>query len=62
MNIKSREQIALELLAFKMETRLAEGYSTITLDDVNDVLYTGNRKVVDPKTKKELEVINVSKR
>jgi len=62
MNIKSREQIALELLAFKMETRLAEGYSTITLDDVNDVLYTGNRKVVDPKIKKELEVINVSKR
>ena len=57
MNIKSREQIALELLAFKMETRLAEGYTTLTLDDVNDVLYTGNRSVVDPKQKKEREVI-----
>lgn len=57
MNIKSREQIALELLAFKMETRLAEGYTTITLDDVNDVLYTGNHNVVDPKQKKEVEVI-----
>lgn len=57
MNIKSREQIALELLAFKMETRLAEGYTTITLDDVNDVLYTGNHNVVDPKQMKEVEVI-----
>lgn len=57
MNIKSREQIALELLAFKMETRLAEGYTTLTLDDVNDVLYTGNRSVVDPEQKKEREVI-----
>ena len=57
MNIKSREQIALELLAFKMETRLAEGYTTITLDDVNDVLYTGNHRVVDPIKKKELEVM-----
>lgn len=57
MNIKSREQIALELLAFKMETRLAEGYTTLTLDDVNDVLFAGNRSVVDPKQKKELEVM-----
>lgn len=57
MNIKSREQIALELLAFKMETRLAEGYTTLTLDDVNDVLYCGNRSVVDPKQKKEMEVM-----
>jgi hypothetical protein len=57
MNIKSREQIALELLAFKMETRLAEGYTTITVDDVNDVLYTGNHRVVDPIKKKELEVM-----
>ena len=57
MNIKSREQIALELLAFKMETRMAEGYVTLTLDDVNDVLYTANHSVIDPKQKKELEVI-----
>lgn len=57
MNIKSREQIALELLAFKMETRMAEGYVTLTLDDVNDVLYTANRSVVDPKQKKEVEVM-----
>lgn len=57
MNIKSREQIALELLAFKMETRLAEGYTTLTLDDVNDVLYTGNRSVVDLKQKKKMEVM-----
>ena len=57
MNIKSREQIALELLAFKMETRLAEGYTTLQLDEVNDVLYTGNKSVVDPKQKKEVEVV-----
>ncbi len=57
MNIKSREQIALELLAFKMETRMAEGYTTLTLDDVNDVLYCANHSVVDPKQKKEMEVV-----
>jgi hypothetical protein len=57
MNIKSREQIALELLDFKMETRMAEGYTTITLDDVNDVLYTASHNVIDPKQRKELEVI-----
>ena len=57
MNIKSREQIALELLAFKMETRLAEGYDTLSLEDINTVLYVGNHSVVDPKQKKELEVI-----
>ena len=57
MNIKSREQIALELLAFKMETRMAEGDVTLTLDDVNDVLYTANHSVIDPKQRKELEVI-----
>ena len=57
MNIKSREQIALELLAFKMKTRLAAGYSTVTLDDVNDVLFTANHSVVDPINKKQLEVI-----
>lgn len=57
MNIKTREQIALELLAYKMETRLREGYEGLTLDDVNEVLYTGNCSVIDPKSKKELEVI-----
>ncbi len=57
MNIKSREQIALELLAFKMETRMAEGYTTLTLDDINDVLYCANHSVVDPKQKKEMEVM-----
>jgi hypothetical protein len=57
MNIKSREQIALELLAFKMETRLAEGYNTLPLEDVNAVLFVGNHSVVDPEQKKEREVI-----
>ena len=55
--MKSREQIALELLAFKMEVRLAEGYNTLLLQDVNDVLYVANKTVVDPVKKKELEVI-----
>lgn len=57
MNIKSREQVALEFLAFKMESRLAEGYDTLPLDDVNAVLFVGNHSVVDPIEKKELEVI-----
>lgn len=57
MNIKSSEQIALDLLAYKMETKLAEGRDVLTLDDINEVLFTGNHRVVDPKSKKELEVI-----
>ena len=57
MNIKSREQIALELLAYKMETKLAGGETSLSLDDVNEVLYTANYSVIDPKSKKELEVI-----
>lgn len=57
MNIKTREQIALELLAYKMETKLREGCEGLTLDDVNEVLYTGNCSVIDPKSKRELEVI-----
>ena len=57
MNIKTREQIALELLAFKMETRLAEGYNTLPLEDVNAVLFVGNHSIVDPEQKKEREVV-----
>lgn len=57
MNVKSREQVALELLAFKMETRLAEGKDSLPLDDVNAVLFVGNHSVVDPESKRELEVI-----
>lgn len=57
MNIKTREQIALELLAFKMETRLAEGQDTLPLEDINTVLFVGNHSVVDPESKRELEVI-----
>ena len=57
MNIKSREQIALELLAFKMETRLAEGYNTLPLEDVNAVLFVRNHSAIDPKQKKEMEVM-----
>ena len=57
MNIKSREQIALELLAFKMETRLAEGYDTLPLEDINTVLFVGNHSVVDPERKRDLEVM-----
>lgn len=58
MNIKTREQIALELLAYKMEIKLREGCEVLTLDDVNEVLFTGNSSVVDPKSKRELEVIS----
>lgn len=57
MNIKSREQIALELLAFKMETRLAEGHDALPLEDINTVLFVGNHSVIDPEQKKEREVI-----
>lgn len=57
MNIKTREQIALELLAFKMETRLAEGQDTLPLEDINTVLFVGNHSVVDPESKRELEVM-----
>lgn len=58
MNIKTREQIALELLAYKMETKLREGCEVLTLDDINEVLFTGNSSVVvDPKSKRELEVM-----
>ena len=53
---KSREQIALELLTFRMQTRLAEGYNTLLLDDVNSVLFTANHSVIDPKDKKYKEV------
>lgn len=55
--METRESIALDLMVFKMQTRLAEGYNTLLLDDVNDILYVAKRTVIDPKTKKELEVI-----
>ena len=57
MNVKPRESIALELLAFKMEARLAEGKEALPLEDVNEVLFIGNKSVIDPKTNKELEII-----
>lgn len=55
--MKTRESIALDLLAFKMQTRLAEGYNTLLLDDVNDVLYVARQAVIEPNMNKELEVI-----
>ena len=56
MNIKTREQIALELLAYKIETQLREGCEVLSLADVNEVLFTGHSSVVDPKSKREVEV------
>ena len=55
--MECRADAALDLLAFKMQTRLAEGYNTLLLSDVNDVLFVARKTVVDPKEKKELEVI-----
>lgn len=52
----SRQDVALELLTFRMQQRLAEGYSTLLLDDVNAILYVAKKTVIDPDTKKELEV------
>ena len=52
-----KDRAAIELLVFKMKYRLAQGYDTLLLSDVNDVLMVADGKIVEPLNKKELEVI-----
>lgn len=52
-----KDRAAIDLLVFKMKSRLAEGFDTLLLSDVNDVLTVANGTIVEPKSKKEVEVI-----
>lgn len=52
-----KDRTAIELLVFKMKYRLAQGYDTLLLSDVNDVLMVADGQIVEPLSKKELEVI-----
>lgn len=46
---------ALKVLQLKMKTRVSQGFDTLLLQDVNEVLTIANMKTVKPE--KELEVI-----
>lgn len=52
-----KDRAAIQLLAFKMKSRLAQGYDTLLLSDVNDVLMVADGEIVEPLSKKELEVL-----
>jgi hypothetical protein len=52
-----KDRAAIELLVFKMKTRLAQGFDTLLLSDVNDVLMVADGAIVEPISQKELEVI-----
>ena len=52
-----KDRAAIDLLVFKMKSRLAEGFDTLLLSDVNDVLTVANGTIVESKSKKEVEVI-----
>lgn len=52
-----KDRAAIELLVFKMKTRLAQGFDTLLLSDVNDVLMVADGAIVEPLSKKELEVM-----
>ena len=52
-----KDRAAIQLLVFKMKSRLAQGYDTLLLSDVNDVLMVADGEIVEPLSKKELEVI-----
>lgn len=52
-----KDRAAVELLTFKMKCRLAEGFDTLLLSDVNDVLMVADGAIVEPLSKRELEVI-----
>ena len=52
-----KDRAAIELLVFKMKTRLAQGCDTLLLSDVNDVLMVADGAIVEPISQKELEVI-----
>lgn len=52
-----KDRAAMELLVFKMKSRLAQGFDTLLLSDVNDVLIVADGAVIEPLSQKELEVI-----
>lgn len=52
-----KDRAAIELLIFKMKSRLAQGYDTLLLSDVNDILMVADGAIIEAKSKKELEVI-----
>lgn len=52
-----KDRAAMELLVFKMKSRLAQGFDTLLLSDVNDVLMVADGAVIEPLNQKELEVI-----
>lgn len=52
-----KDRAAIELLVFKMKTRLAQGFDTLLLSDVNDVLMVADGAIVEPISQKELEVM-----
>lgn len=52
-----KDRAAIELLVFKMKCRLAEGFDTLLLSDVNDVLMVADGTIVEPISQKELEVM-----
>jgi len=54
---KTRADLAIELLKIKTKTRLNQGYDTLLLSDINEVLYIADGTIIEPLSKKELEVI-----
>ena len=56
-----KDRAAMELLVFKMKSRLAQGFDTLLLSDVNDVLIVADGAVIEPLNQKELEVITWQK-
>lgn len=54
---KTRTDLAIELLKIKTKTRLNQGYDTLLLSDINEVLYIADGAIIEPLSKKELEVI-----
>ena len=52
-----KDRAAIQLLIFKMKSRLAQGYDTLLLSDVNDILTVADGAIIEPLSKKELEVI-----
>lgn len=54
---KTRADLAIELLKIKTKTRLNQGYDTLLLSDINEVLYIADGTIIEPLSKKELEVM-----
>lgn len=52
-----KDRAAIELLVFKMKSRLAQGFDTLLLSDVNDILMVADGAIIETQSKKELEVI-----